>query len=130
MSTVHTANQDDLTRILAARLREVWDAYQRLDAPAHNAILTDDYTAVHPDGSVHPRPPTAQEIAAAPIGDYSLTEVRAVPLGPDSALVNYLADVDVPSNGSPMRVKFVVGEIWLKRSGQWKCRYYQATLAK
>jgi hypothetical protein len=136
MSGIHKATNDELTQTLAARIRELWDAYQRLDEPAHSAILTGDYFSIHSDGTLHPRA-TAEEIAAGGMGNYSLTELRAVPLGPETslancttALVNYQAAVEGKVGAPPVRMKFVVGEIWQKREGQWKCRYFQATLQK
>jgi hypothetical protein len=59
------------------------------DAVTHNAILSDDYRALRPDRTSHRRKPTAQEIAAAPSDQYSLTHWQAVPIGHDGALVPY-----------------------------------------
>jgi hypothetical protein len=36
----------------------------------------------------------------------------------------------VVGGGSPVTVKFAVGEVWAKAVGEWKCRYYQATILK
>ncbi len=119
----------DLTSAISPLIQQIWDAYQRGDATAHNAQLTDDYTAVHPDGSVHSRRPTAQEIQAAPIGVHVLSDIRVVPTGSETALANYLATVEVPGESAKL-VRFYVGELWVKQAGQWKCRYYQATLRK
>jgi hypothetical protein len=41
-----------------------------------------------------------------------------------------LAEVAVSSGGSPVTVKFAVGEVWAKQAGEWKCRYHQATVLK
>jgi len=120
---------EDLTSAISPLIQQIWDAYRKGDATAHNAHLTDDYTAVHPDGSVHSRKPTAQEIQAAPIGEYILSDIRVVPTGPETALANYLATVEVPGENAKL-VKFYVGELWVKQAGRWKCRYYQPTLRK
>jgi ketosteroid isomerase-like protein len=79
---------------------------------------------------LHPRKPTAQEVAAAPIDRYSLTQLQAVPIGHDGALATYIAVVVIGSGGSPVTVKFAVGEVWVKQAGEWKCRYDQATILK
>jgi ketosteroid isomerase-like protein len=118
----------DLTQTISPLIHRIWDAYRKGDAAAHSALLADDYTAVHPDGSVHLRKPTAQEIRSAPIGAYILSDLRVVPTGSDAALANYLATVEIPD--APKLGKFVVGEVWVKQGGEWKCRYYQATPLK
>jgi hypothetical protein len=39
MGEVRAAAQNELTRTIAERLRGVWDAYVRVDAQAHSALL-------------------------------------------------------------------------------------------
>jgi len=118
----------DLTQAISPLIHSIWDAYRKGDAATHSALLADDYTAVHPDGSVHLQKPTAQEIRSAPIGAYILSDLRVVPTNSGTALANYLATVEIPN--APKLGKFVVGEVWVKQGGQWKCRYYQATPLK
>ncbi|MGB7845051.1 MAG: nuclear transport factor 2 family protein [Candidatus Acidiferrum sp.] len=130
MGGVHAVAQNELTQAIAARLRELWDAYLRIDAPAHSAILTEEYRAVHPDGTVHMGKPSAEEIAAAPIEDYWLKDLQAWPAGEEAAIATYTAEVEVRSGLSAKRFKFEVGEVWLKSASQWKCRYYHATMRK
>lgn len=116
-----------LTEAIRPRLLAIWEHYKNQEAEAHNALLADDYQAVFPDGTLHNRKPTPQEIAQAPLTAYSLVEVKAVPLGPDAALVTYTAEVDGPSGGKIIHVTYQVGEVWVRRAGEWKCRYYHGT---
>jgi hypothetical protein len=76
-----------------------------------------------PPARVPPRKPTAED-CRAPIDRYSLTQLQAVPIGHD-----------LRGGGGgrwriPVTVKFAVGEVWAKAVGEWKCRYYQATILK
>lgn len=128
MGEVQAAAQNELTRVIAERLRELWDAYMRVDAVTHGGILAEEYRAVHPDGSVHIGKPSAAEIAAEPIEDYWLTELQAWPAGEEAAIATYTAEVQVKEEESSVGFKFEVGEVWLKVSGQWKRRYYHATM--
>jgi ketosteroid isomerase-like protein len=121
-----TASDGALRAEIAPLVQRIWEAYRAGDIAAHNALLTDDYSAIHPDGSVHPRP-TREQILAQPLRSFSLTELTAAPIGDGAALVQYLADVQGPPN-NPVRVRFRVGELWLKRGQQWKCRSYQPTV--
>ncbi len=119
-----------LTEVISPRLFALWDAYKNKDAAAHNAFLTDDYTAVHPDGTLHSGKPTAQEIAAAPIAGYKLSHLCVAPIEVDAAIVTYIAEVEIPGNTPPAHAQFAVGEVWVKHRGEWLCRYYQGTLTK
>ena len=130
MGGVHSAAQNELTQTLGERLRDLWDAYLRVDEAAHSAVLAEEYRAVHPDGSVHLGKPSEKEIAAAPIEDYWLRELQAWPAGDEAAIATYTAEVEVRNGLSANRFKFEVGEVWLKEGGQWKCRYYHATPQK
>ena len=108
-----TGKADALTEAIRPRLLAIWAHYQSQEAEAHNALLADDYQAVGPDGGLRSGKPTPQEIAKAPLSAFTLVQVRAIPLGLDAALMTYTAEVD--------------GEVWVRRAGEWKCRYYQGT---
>jgi hypothetical protein len=129
MGEIHAVTQNELTRALAERMRTQWDAYIRVDEAAHSEVLADDFRAVHPNGALHIGKPSAADIAAEPITDYWLTELQAWPVGDEAAIATYTATVTVPG-AAGQRFQFVVGEVWMKYGGQWKCRYYHATMLK
>jgi len=79
---------------------------------------------------MHVGKPSAKEMAAAPIEDYWLRDMEAWPVGEEGAIVTYTAEVEVRSGLSAQRFQFAVGEVWMKHAGQWKCRYYHATMLK
>ena len=119
---------DPLTREIHAREMRIWDAYQHHDLMAHNALLSEHHRAVHPDGSIHGRP-TAQEFAKEPMSGFRFSDFRAEPLGENFAHVSYVADVEgFGPDGKLLRARFVVGEIWVREAGEWKCRNYQPTV--
>jgi hypothetical protein len=129
MDEIHLLTKDTLTQTLAQRIEPLRAEYKRGGAIARNAIFSDDYGTVHPGGTLHPRKPTAQEIAAAPIDQYSRTHLQAVPSATmeRSSLTSpkwwsAAADRLSPSN-SP-------SEVWARQACEWKCRYNQATILK
>lgn len=122
-----TGDSSALTEAIRPRLLAIWEHYKNQEADAHNALLADDYQAVFPDGTLHNRKPTAGEIAQARMTAYTLLQVKAAPLGPDAALVTYTAEVEGPSGGKIIHATYQVGEIWVRRAGEWKCRYYHGT---
>jgi hypothetical protein len=109
MLRIHILKDDAPTLTLAERVERIWEAYLAQDAPAHAALLADDYRAVHPDGSIHVGKPTVGEIAAAPIEDYWLRELQAWPVGEEGAIVSYSAEVEVRNGLQAERHRFAVG---------------------
>ena len=130
MPRMQAIKTDDLTNTLAERLQKIWDAYLVADEETHSAFLADDYRAVHPDGTIRVGKPSAEEMAAEPIEDYWLRDLQAWPVGNEGAIVSYTAEVEVRSGLSAQRLQFAVGEVWMKHGGEWKCRYYHATMLR
>ena len=127
-SSIAKPADDALTRELHEREMRIWNAYQRADLVAHNALLSEHYRAVYPDGSIHGRP-NAQQFASEPMSAFRFSDFRAEPLGENFALVHYLADVEGPGpDGKQLHVRFVIGEVWVREAGEWKVRNYQPTV--
>ncbi|MBI4166851.1 MAG: nuclear transport factor 2 family protein [Acidobacteria bacterium] len=120
----------EVTRAISSRLLTLWDAWRNQDVTAHNAVLAEGYSAVHPDGTVHAGKPSSQEMAAAAITGYSLSGLRVALVGPEAALVTYVAQVEIPAGDHSEHAKLAVGEVLVKQRGEWLCRYYQGTLIK
>lgn len=128
MGEIRLLNQTELTWMMAEKLRKLWNAWVSHDEAAHNELLAEDYRAVYPDGTVHQGGPSRAEMAAQPVEEYWLAELQAWPVGDEAAIVSYAAEVKPPRN--ERRFRFLVGEVWVKHGGKWKCRYYHATVQK
>jgi len=63
-----------------------------------------------------------------PITGYKLSQLRVVPVGADTALVTYFADVTTPGENTEFHM--AVGEVWVKRNGQWLIRAFSGTQIK
>ena len=112
------STDSDVTRTIAA-----CNAYLEKNVLGHNAILSDDYASIHPDGSLHNGPPSAAAIASEPIAAFRFSQFRVSLLAEDAALATYIAGTQ------PAHVRFAAGTVWVKRRGEWKCRFYQGTVA-
>lgn len=128
METVHNVSIPELTEAISARLIAQWDGWKNQDAASNNAIIADDFTSFWPDCSRHIGKPTAQQMKEQPITGYKLCQFRVVPVGADTALVTYFADVKTP--GDNVEFQMAVGEVWVKRNGEWLIRGYSGTLMK
>jgi hypothetical protein len=121
---VSAATQDPLTRTIAGRVRQSWAAWKRGDAAGFEAVTTDDYRNVLATGTLHFYRFTSQEFAAFPITQFTISQLQAVPIGSEGALVTYVGLITF-QNGGP--AKFAFGEVWVKQGDVWKCQYSQAT---
>jgi ketosteroid isomerase-like protein len=128
----HNVSIPELTEAISARLVAQWEAWKNQDAASNNAVLADDFNSLWPDGSRHVGKPTARQMSEQPITGYKLSQVRAVAVGADTALVTYFADVNAPGDNVEHQKEFhmAVGEVWVKRNGQWLIRGYSGTLMK
>ena len=123
----HNVSIQELTEAISARLVAQWEGWKNQDAASNNAIIADDFNSFWPDGSRHIGKPTAQQMSEQRITGYKLSELRVVPVGADAALVTYFADVKNPGDNI---FQMAVGEVWVKRNGQWLIRAYSGTKIK
>jgi hypothetical protein len=127
METVHNVPIAEWTEAIYARLMAQWEGWKNQDTAPNDAIIADDFNSFWPDGTRHRGRPTAQQMAEQPITGYKLSEFRVVPAGTDTALVTYFSDIKIPDN---LEHHMAVGEVWVKRKGQWLIRAYSGTLMK
>lgn len=116
------------TEAISARLVIQWEAWKNQDAVSNDAVIADDFNSFCPDGSRRVGRPTAQQMSEQPIAGYKLSEFRVVPVGADTALVTYFADIKTPGNN--IEHHMAVGEVWMKCKGQWLIHAFSGTLMK
>jgi|GEM_PF-4793990 hypothetical protein len=121
---VSTATQDPLTKIIAERLRSRMNAFKKSDAVTYSTFLTEDFRSIDIFGLLHGYKPTPQEFASFPVSQYIASQVLAVPIGQEGALVTYTLTLTQLNQGP---IKLTVGEVWVKQGGLWKCQYSQTT---
>jgi hypothetical protein len=117
-----------LTEVISARLVAQWEAWKNQDAASNSAIIADDFNSFWPDGTRHTGKPTATQMSEQPITGYTLSQFRVVPVGEETALVTYFADVKTP--GDNVEHHMAVGEVWMQRNGQWLICGYSGSLIK
>jgi len=119
---------DEITDAIYARLVAQWEGWKNQDPAPNDAIIADDYHSVVFDGSRSAGKPSVQQMAEQPISGYKISEFRIVLVGADQALVTYLAKITSPSVSDEFHM--FVGELWVKRNGQWQIRAFSGTLIK
>jgi hypothetical protein len=132
MEMAHNVSIPEMTEAISVRLHAQWEGWKNQDPAPNNAIIADDFNSFWPDGSRHTGRPTPKQMSEQPIAEYKLSEFRVVPVGTDTALATYVANVKTPGDSVEHQKEFqmAVGEVWAKRNGQWLIRAYSGTLMK
>jgi ketosteroid isomerase-like protein len=121
----------DLTNLLDAKIKAEWEAFKNKDKKAYADLLTDDYIAIEADNEgERTKTHMLREIEHSMFTDYTLSFLKVTPLGPDAAFVRYESFFRFPPGSAVRFEKVIIGEIWVKRDGQWKSLHYQETRVK
>jgi hypothetical protein len=125
------AAQSELANLLDARIKAEWQAIKDKDQKAYGDLLTEEYVAVEADGGGERYKWKAlNELQQSTVADYALSFLKVTPLCPDAAFARYEVFIKFPAKSTVPFEKILVGEIWVKREGQWKALHYQETRVK
>jgi hypothetical protein len=121
----------ELTNLFDAKIKAEWQAIKNKDQKAYGDLLAEEYVAVEADGGGERYKWKAlNELQASAVADYTLSFLKVTPLCPDAAFVRYEVFIKFPPKSAVPFEKILVGEIWVKREGQWKALRYQETRVK
>ena len=121
----------ELTNLLDAKIKAEWQAIKNKDQKAYGELLTEDYVAVEADGGGERYKWKAlSELQQSAVTDYTLSFLKVITLCADAAVVRYEAFIRFPPKSTVRFEKILVGEVWVKREGQWKAMRYQETRVK
>jgi hypothetical protein len=117
-----------MKQLLEANVRTEWEAFKKKDKKAYSDLLADDFVAVEDDGEgTRNKYAAANEIDKSVVNNYHLFVLNVMPLEPNAAFVTYEVTIEFPPKAQVKLKRVLVSELWLKRDGQWKARYYQET---
>jgi hypothetical protein len=114
--------------VLEANVKAEWEAFKNKDKKAYSDLLAEDFVAIEDDGEgMRKRSTAVGEVDRSVINNYQLFALNVLPLGADAALVTYEITMTFPPKAQVRFKRVLVSELWLKREGKWKLRYYQET---
>ncbi|HEY6274557.1 MAG TPA: nuclear transport factor 2 family protein [Terriglobales bacterium] len=117
-----------LEALLEANVKSEWDAFKNKDRAAYSNLLAEDFAAVEDDNQgMRTKSAVTAEVDHSVIDKYFLFALHVVPLASNAALVTYELTMLFPPKAAVRFKRVLVSELWLKRDGQWKMRYYQET---
>lgn len=116
---------------LEAKVRKLWENFKQKDK-AGLASLLDDRFRMFEEGtnSFGDKKTEVNTVDDFELVSYTLSDFTVTPLGPDSALVTYIAQYEGKSGGESSRARSVFAEVWTRKGNDWKNLYLQETYMK
>ena len=123
--------ETELTNLFDAKIKAEWEAIKKKDQKALGELLTEDFVGVEADrNGERYKWKVLSELQDSLVADYTLSFLKVTSLCPDTAFVRYEVFIKFPAKSVVPFEKILVGEIWVKRDGQWKSMHYQETPVK
>ena len=127
----NTVPRPKLADLLEDRVRAAWAAFKKKDKAGYAKFLAEDFQAVEADGEgERNRLHVLREVEHCMYTDYLLQFFQVQPLGTDDAFVTYESSMQFPKASALRFRRVFIGELWTKRSGDWKMMRYQETLVR
>jgi hypothetical protein len=124
----HASTQSPLESLLEGNVKTEWEAFKNKDKKAYSDLLADDFIGIEDDSQgMRSKNKAAAEIDSSVVTSYNVFAFRVLPLNPNAALVTYELTMLFPPKAQVRFKRVLISELWLKRDGQWKMRYYQET---
>lgn len=116
---------------LEAKVRKLWENFKNKDK-AGLASLIDDRFRMFEEGtsSFGDKKAEVNAVDDFELVSYTLSDFTVTPLGPNSALVTYIAQYEGKSGGQSSKAKSVFAEVWTHTGNDWKDLYLQETYVK
>jgi hypothetical protein len=123
-----TPANPDLKDLLESKIRAAWIAFKNKNERAYAKFLADDFIAVYADGEgLRDKPHVLSDVDVNAMIEVKLSNFSVVPLSPEAAFATYEAFLQFPPKRGRHFERVYIGEIWVKRDGQWKALHYQET---
>jgi len=123
------AQAGSLEQQIVAKEREGLDALKTGNVELFGNLTADDAVLVDAQGSAT-KAQVLKNVAAFTLTDYSMDDVRFVPLSATSGLIEYKIAEKGVSHGKEFAAQAYVSSIWAEREGKWLCLFSQETAAR
>jgi hypothetical protein len=126
-----SAKSGTATPHLEARERKLWEAFKNKDKAALSAMLDGEFRLFEEGLSAFGDKKTqVNAVDDFELLSYALSDFTIKSVGPDAALVTYIAQYEGKTGGEVSKAKSVFGEVWVRAGNEWKELYLQETYVK
>lgn len=122
-------NDSSMEHQIVAKEREGLEALKTGNLDQFGNLTADDAVFVDGMGPAS-KAQVVKNVAGFTLSDYTMDDVRYVPLSGKSGLISYKASEKGVSHGKQFEANVYVSSIWTKRGKGWVCLFSQETAAK
>jgi hypothetical protein len=123
------AQQNTLQSKILAKERQGLDCLKTGNLADFAALTADDAVFVDAHGPAD-KTLVVKNTSEFRLDDYTIEEVKVVPLSSKSGLITYKLTESGTSHGKQFKAKVYVSSIWAERKGKWFCLFSQETAAR
>jgi hypothetical protein len=120
--------EDSLEQQIVSKEREGVDALKAGNAELFGSLLADDAVLVDSRGPAT-KAQVLQNVAGFRISEYSMEDVRFVPVSDKSGLITYKFTESGTSHGKEFSATVYVSTLYAQRGGKWVSLFSQETAA-
>jgi hypothetical protein len=129
MLTAALAQQGALQNKILAKERQGLDCLKTGNLGEFAALTADDAVFVDAHGPVG-KAQVLKNTAEFRLDDYTIEDLKFVPLSSKSGLITYKLTESGTSHGKQFKAKVYVSSIWAERKHKWLCLFSQETSAR
>jgi len=126
----HSSSDPDAVRQkVVSKEREELEAVKRGDSATFAGLIAEDAVFVDPRGTAG-KAEVVQNTAEFKLLEYSMDDIRFVPVSPKSGLVAYRLTEKGVSHGRDFSGQVHASALWTEREVEWVCIFSQETPAR
>lgn len=116
---------------LEAKERKLWEDFKNKNKAGLAALLDDEFRQFEEGLSAFgDKKAEVNAVDEFELTTYTLSDFTVKSLGPNAALVTYIAQYEGKSGGEASKAKSVFAEVWIRKGNEWKDLYMQETYVK
>ena len=116
---------------LEAKIRKAWADYKKRDKESFSAILAPDFGEVTNDAEgTFGKDTELSEMDQFNLAKYELKDFHPRAAGRDAVVMTYTAEYSGTYANSPIQMKAIYGEVWVRSGDAWKLLWVQETKIK
>lgn len=129
--TAQSRPEESSASAVESQVRRLWEAFKNKDKAMLSSLLDNQFRmfeeglSTFGDKKAEVNGPDEFELL-----NYTLSDFTVNSIGPNSALVTYVAQYEGKSGGETQKAKSVFGEVWTRVGNHWKIIYLQETYIK
>jgi hypothetical protein len=123
------ASEESLKQQIVAKEREGLDALKTGNVGIFADLTAEEAVFVDAAG-LATKAEVLRNVAGFSLTDYSMEDVRFVPLSAESGLISYKIHEKGVSHGHEFAVQAYISSIWAERAGKWVCFFSQETAVR